>query len=107
MLTFVLILVFVLSVILVAYSLQTYRNPRKAWDRKHAVEVKASEPTDEALAKIQRNAVLAMIFGPILVAISGTVGYLKFEQQQRASETLQQQAPSSPFGSVRDANGAR
>lgn len=91
MLIFILILVIVVSVIIIAFSLQGFRNPRREWDRKHGSEMKGGEPTAEALAKIQRNAVLAMIFGPIAVAATGIIGYIKVEQQDRVGRALIQQ----------------
>ena len=88
MLTFLLIVVIVGSVITIAMCLHNYRNPRKVWDGQHGSEMKGGEPTEEALAKIQRNAVLAMIFVPILMTITAVVGYLKFEQDDRVGRGL-------------------
>lgn len=90
MLTYILILIVTLSVLIVAFNYRVVQNPRKAWDRKHRSEVQGGEPTAEALARIHRNATLAMIFGPIAVTVICVVGYLKFEQDEKARGRLQQ-----------------
>ena len=91
MLTFIVILIVTLSVLIVAVNYRVVQNPRKVWDRKHGSEVQGGEPTAEALARIQRNATLAMIFGPIGVTIVCVVGYLKFEQGDKADRARVQE----------------
>jgi hypothetical protein len=54
-------------------------------------------PTEEALARIQRHALIAIILGPILMAGAGTVGYLKMEQREKLNREQKQQAKPDPF----------
>ena len=93
MLTFIVILTVTLSVLVVAFNYRVVQNPRKEWERKHGGEVQGGEPTAEALARIQRNATLAMIFGPIGVTLVCVVGYLKLEQGEKADRArIEQQS---------------
>jgi len=78
------------SAVLIAMPYFAYRNPRRVWHRKHGGETKGGEPTEAALAKIQRNAVLVMILGPILMILLAVSGYSKLERIERRDRRLEQ-----------------
>ena len=92
MLIFTLSVVIAGSVIIIAMGLHNYRNPRAVWDRQHGSEMTGGAPTDQALAKIQRNAVLAMTLGPIALGIMGVGFYFKFDQDEKVKRTLIEQS---------------